>query len=455
MTVGPQIFRSERVITPSGEIPAAVHVSDGRIERVAGYDDLPAHAEPIDLGRIALLPGFVDSHVHVNEPGRTDWEGFATATRAAAAGGVTTLVDMPLNSVPATTTVAALQRKVKAAEPSASVDVAFWGGVVPGNLDELPALYAAGVVGFKCFLAPSGVEEFEHVSIAEASDAMQVLAPLGAPLLVHAEDPEVLVRSGGGYGKSRSERADARVYEQSRPPAAELEAIHSVLAAAERTGARVHIVHVSTADGLRAIREYRNRGARVSGETCPHYLWFAAEEVPSGGTAWKCAPPIRAAAERQLLRDALSGGLVDMVVSDHSPAPPERKEADGDFFTAWGGIASLQIAPLVTWTAAAAEGCTLNQLCTWMSAAPAALAGLSHRKGSIAPGMDADLVAFDPEASVQVRARELHHRHKLTPYDGVVLRGRVHRTWLRGGIIHDDGGFPRPLRGRPMLRDRS
>lgn len=455
MTVGLQIFRSERVITPNGEIPAAVHVSDGRIERVAGYDDLPAHAELIELGRIALLPGFVDSHVHVNEPGRTEWEGFATATRAGAAGGVTTLVDMPLNSIPATTTVSALEQKVEAAEPSLSVDVAFWGGVVPGNLGELTALYAAGVVGFKCFLAPSGVDEFEHVSVAEASDAMEVLAPLGAPLLIHAEDPAVLVRSGAGSGKSRSERTDYRIYEQSRPPEAELEAIRAVLSAAERTGARVHIVHVATADGLRAIRESKHRGALVSGETCPHYLWFASEEVPPGGTAWKCAPPIRGSAERRRLRDALRGGLVDMVASDHSPAPPERKEADGDFFTAWGGIASLQIAPLVTWTVASGEGCTLTQLSSWMSAAPATLAGMSHRKGSIAAGMDADLVAFDPDAQVRVRAEALHHRHKLTPYDGVVLRGHVQRTWLRGEMIHDDGVGSRPLRGRPLLRGRS
>ncbi len=455
MTVERQIIRSKRVITPNGEMPAAVHVSDGRIERVAGYDDLPARAEAIELGPMPLLPGFVDTHVHVNEPGRTEWEGFMTATRAAAAGGVTTLVDMPLNSVPATTTVAALEQKVKAAEPSLSVDVAFWGGVVPGNLNELPALYAAGVVGFKCFLAPSGVDEFEHVSAAEASDAMEVLAPLGAPLLVHAEDLAVLARSGPGSGKSRSERTDYRIYEQSRPPEAELEAIRAVLSAAERTGARVHIVHVATADGLSAIRESRNRGALVSGETCPHYLWFASEEVPSGGTAWKCAPPIRGSAERQRLRDALRGGLVDTVASDHSPAPPERKEADGDFFNAWGGIASLQIAPLVTWTVASAEGCTLSQLSTWMSTAPAALAGLGHQKGSIAPGMDADFVAFDPDVPVQVRAEELHHRHKLTPYDGVVLRGHVHHTWLRGEMIHDDGEFPRPLRGRPLLRGRS
>lgn len=451
----PQVFRSERVITPWGEVAASVHVWRGSIQEVAGYDDVPARAQPVELGSQVLLPGFVDSHVHINEPGRTEWEGFATATRAAAAGGVTTLVDMPLNSVPPTTTVAALEQKVRAAEPSLSVDVAFWGGVVPGNLDELPALFAAGVAGFKCFLAPSGVAEFQHVSLAEAESAMKVLAPLGAPLLVHAEDPEVLARTEPVSDRNRPVRTDHRSYEQSRPPEAELQAIHAVLAAADRTGARVHIVHVATAIGLTAIRDARARGALVSAETCPHYLWFASEAVPSGGTQWKCAPPIRGSTERQHLRDALRSGLVDLIASDHSPSPPDMKATDGDFFTAWGGIPSLQIAPLVAWTVARAEGCTLSQLSAWMSAAPAALAGLGDRKGSIAAGMDADLVALDPDAQAHVTAEHLEHRHKLTPYDGAELRGRVHRTWLRGEIVYDGTGFPHPAGGRPLLRSRS
>ncbi|HUF65154.1 MAG TPA: allantoinase AllB [Gemmatimonadaceae bacterium] len=455
MTALPQIFRSERVITPSGEMPATVHVSEGRIESVRGYDDLPGDADAVELGSLVLLPGFVDAHVHINEPGRSGWEGFATATRAAAAGGVTTLVDMPLNSVPPTTTVAALGGKIRAADSLLSVDVAFWGGVVPGNLGELRALYEAGAAGFKCFLAPSGVDEFQHVSMGEAESAMEVLAPLGAPLLVHAEDPTVLARAQAATGGTPQERTDFHAYERSRPAEAELEAIHAVLAAAERTGARVHIVHVATADGLSAIRAARDRGVHVSGETCPHYLWFASEEVPPGGTQWKCAPPIRSAANRRRLRDALRDGLVDMIASDHSPAPAELKSTDGDFFRAWGGIASLQIGPLVTWTVAAAEGCTLHQLATWMSAAPAALAGLDRQKGGIAPGMDADLVAFDPDSEVRINAMQLQHRHKITPYDGVILRGRVHRTWLRGAVVHDEGGFARPLHGRALLRRHS
>jgi allantoinase len=453
MTTGLQVFRSERVITPDGEKSAAVHVSDGRIAGVTGYQEFASHEDSVDLGSLVLLPGFVDSHVHINEPGRTEWEGFATATRAAAAGGVTTLVDMPLNSVPPTTTVRGLEEKLRTTESTLAVDVAFWGGVVPSNLEELPALHAAGVVGFKCFLAPSGVDEFPHVSLAEAEKAMELLEPLGAPLLVHAEDPTVLALSDAAHVPGESNRADCRTYEQSRPPEAELEAIRAVLAAATRTGARVHIVHVATADGLSEIREARKRGAHVSSETCPHYLWFASEEVPRGGTEWKCAPPLRQAVERKRLRDALRNGLVDLVASDHSPSPPAMKPS-GDFFNAWGGISSLQIAPLVTWTVASAQGCTLSQLAMLTSAAPAALAGLDRYKGRISVGMDADLVAFDPDAQTRVDADRLLHRHKLTPYHGEELRGYVHRTWLRGEVIYDEGRFPRPPRGRPLLRGR-
>ncbi|HEX6251144.1 MAG TPA: allantoinase AllB [Gemmatimonadaceae bacterium] len=455
MSAALQVLRSERVITPRGEIPATVHVSEGRIAAVSDYDDFAAGANRVELGATALLPGFVDSHVHINEPGRTEWEGFATATRAAAAGGITTVVDMPLNSVPATTTVAALQAKLNAAASQLSVDVAFWGGVVPGNLDELRPLHEAGVAGFKCFLAPSGVDEFPHVTLAEAETAMRVLAPLDTPLLVHAEDPAVLAHAARGDDATAVDRADCRTWELSRPPSAELEAIRGAIAAAERTGARVHIVHVSTVEGLEAIRDARGRGARVSGETCPHYLWFASEGVPRGGTQWKCAPPIRGVSHRQRLRAALSDGLVDLIASDHSPAPPAMKCGDGDFFRAWGGIASLQIAPLVAWTVAAAELCTLSDLSRWLSAAPATLAGLANSKGRIAPGMDADLVAFDPEGEQTVVAEHLHHRHKLTPYDGAVLRGRVLQTWLRGDLVFDRGAFPAAHRGRALLRGRS
>jgi allantoinase len=447
-----KIFRSQRAVTAEGERPAAVHVAGGRITQVTGFEDVPPGAEVIDLGETALLPGFVDSHVHINEPGRTEWEGFETATRAAAAGGVTTLVDMPLNSIPATTSESALRAKLAATDGKLLVDVAFWGGVVPGNAPELHGLHEAGACGFKCFLVPSGVDEFPSVSYHEMEAAMAELAALDAPLLVHAEDPRIVAtapesRDPGSYVQ----------YARTRPVAAETEAVRQVLAAAGRTGARIHVVHVSAPETLREIEAARDaHQVIVTAETCPHYLWFAAEEIPRGGVQWKCAPPIRDSTAREQLRAALRDGAIDMVVSDHSPAPADAKKIDtGDFSAAWGGISSLEIAPRLTWTVASSMGCTLPQLCSWISAAPAALAGLHHRKGRIAPGLDADLVAFDPDAEERVVASELHHRHNMTPYEGAVVRGRVLRTWLRGEAVFEAGMPAVDPRGRTLLRGQA
>jgi allantoinase len=436
------------VITPAGERTACVHVAGERIERLSAYDDVATDGERFDFGELVLLPGFVDSHVHVNEPGRTEWEGFRTATRAAAAGGITTIVDMPLNSVPATTSVAGLREKLRAADGQLSIDVAFWGGVVPGNTSELRELHDAGVAGFKCFLAASGVDEFENVSPAEMEEALAVIAELGSVLLVHAEDPDELA-----HAPACSDPFDCGAYEATRPVSAEVEAVRSVIAASERTGGRVHIVHVSARETLSEIAAARARGVRITAETCPHYLWFAAEEVPRGGTLWKCAPPVRDADNREVLRAALKNGLLDLVASDHSPAPSDLKHAGGgDFLKSWGGIASLQIGPLAAWTAVAEEGATLTGLARWYAAAPAALAGLNHRKGSLSPGMDADFVVLDPGAQTVVNAAHLHHRHKATPYEGATLRGRIVQTWLRGALAYHDGTISEPARGRPLLR---
>jgi allantoinase len=445
-----QVFRSRRVITAEGERPAAVHVSAGKIVAVAEYDDTGDASEATNLADVPLLPGFVDSHVHVNEPGRTDWEGFATATRAAAAGGITTIVDMPLNCLPSTTTPAALRAKLAAARNQLHVDVAFWGGLVPGNSGDLRGLHEAGVAGFKCFLSPSGVDEFPHVSADEMTAAMGILAELGSPLLVHAEDAALVAR----YGTTGGDRRDAKAWAASRPPECEVEAVRAVIRAAEHTGARAHIVHLATADALPELRAARARGVQLSVETCPHYLWFAAEDAPPGATAWKCAPPIRDASNRDRLREALFAGDIDLVASDHSPAPPALKSAgEGDFFAAWGGIASLQLSPLIAWTIASRAGRTLSDLSRWLSAAPARLAGLNGRKGAIAAGCDADFVAFDDSGDTRVDAQRLEHRHKITPYDGAVLRGRVQRTWLRGELIYDRGVFPGNAKGRPLLRN--
>lgn len=385
-------LRSSRVVLEDETRPATLRWSDGVVVEIG---DGPADD---DVGDLVVLPGLVDSHVHVNEPGRTAWEGFATATRAALAGGTTTIVDMPLNSVPPTTTVAALDEKRRAATGKLSVDVAFWGGIVPGSLGEIPGLVRSGVCGFKVFLVDSGVPEYPPMSVPEISGLS-----VDVPILVHAESPDLVEPPRGGT---------YRQYLTSRPPRAEAAAIRDV----EALVAPVHVLHVSSADGVAAIS-----GSGMTGETCPHYLTFTDSDV--GGVEFKCAPPIREREHREALWEGLATGILTMVVSDHSPAPPEMKR--GDFATAWGGISSLQLRLPITWTGASSRGIGLDVVARWLSLAPAQLAGLDDRKGSIAEGKDADFVLFDPDGETVVRGADLHHRHPLTPYEGMRLRGRV------------------------------
>lgn len=438
------IVRSERVVLPDGMRPASIHVSQGRIVAIGPHSDRGAGAREIDAGTDVVLPGLVDTHVHINDPGRADWEGFETATRAAAAGGVTTLVDMPLNSIPPTTTVDGLDAKRRAAGGRCHVDVGFWGGVVPGNAGDLEPLARAGVLGFKCFLSPSGVDEFPPVSEWDLRLAMPVIARLGLPLLAHAEWPELL--------SDPDARADPRRYLTwlaSRPPAAEHAAIDLLVRLAHHTGARVHIVHLATADALPAIATARADGVPITVETCPHYLTFCAEEIADGATPYKCAPPIRERDHRERLWRALALDQIDLVATDHSPAPPVLKHVgDGDFVEAWGGIASLQLALSVMWTGAADRGLSIERIARWMSAGPARLAGLDGVKGAIAAGRDADLVIFDPDAGFTVNAATLYHRHAVTPYDGARLRGRVRTTMLHGQIVFTDGECRGPGSGR-------
>ena len=436
------VVRAARVVTGAGEAAGCVAVRDGRVAAVAPLAAGLAGDLTVTLADDeVLLPGLVDSHVHVNEPGRTDWEGFASATSAAAAGGVTTILDMPLNSIPPTVDLPALQAKRRAAEGQAHVDVGFWGGAVPGNLGELPALHDAGVFGFKCFLVDSGVEEFPPLRPGDLEGYLGVLADLGSPLLVHAEDARVVATAPPAHGRRYAD------FLASRPGEAEDLAVAQVVEAARHTGGRAHILHLSSADALELLAGARRDGVAVSAETCPHYLTFDAESIPDGATLLKCCPPIREAANRERLWRGLADGVLDLVASDHSPCPPENKHlASGDFDTAWGGIASLQLSLPAVWTAARARGHRLADLARWMAEGPAALAGLAG-KGRIAVGADADLCVFAPDASFVVDPARLRHRHPVTPYAGLTLTGVVRSTWLRGREV--TGDLPR---GRLLAR---
>jgi allantoinase len=419
------LIRARRAVVDGALRPASIAVRDGRIA-VVGEHDAPADAaEVVELAADeVLLPGLVDSHVHVNEPGRTEWEGFASATRAAAAGGVTTIIDMPLNSIPPTCDVAALEIKQKAAQGRVHVDTGFWGGAIPGNAAELRPLHEAGVFGFKCFLLPSGVDEFPPLDEAGLERAMREIAAFDGLLIVHAEDAHEVT----GVPPGR----DYQGFLRSRPPAAEQRAINTVLDLAGKTGARVHVLHLSSAAALPALTAARRRGIRVTAETCPHYLSLAAADIPDGATQFKCCPPIRDAANRDALWQGLRAGEIDCVVSDHSPCTADLKHPDtGDFAAAWGGIASLQLGLPVVWTAARSRGVPLTDVVTWMAARPAALAGLT-RKGALARGRDADLCVFAPDDSFVVDAAALAHRNPVSAYHGQRLTGVVRRTWLRG-----------------------
>lgn len=437
-------FRGRRVLTPTGTRAASIHVQNGRIARVADYEDIPAGAAVIDAGELTIMPGVVDTHVHINEPGRTEWEGFETATRAAAAGGTTTVVDMPLNSIPPATTVGGLMEKAAAMEGRCYIDVGLWGGAIPDNTRADPTglskIFRRGALGFKCFLVPSGVDEFPYVREEDVRAALTQLHGTDAVFMVHAELPGPIDDIARAM-KAESPPPDPRVYKnyvRSRPREAEDQAIELLYRLCKEVGTPVHVVHLSSSGALGTLARARDEGVPLTAETAPHYLHFTAEGVPDGATWFKCAPPIRERDNQERLWAALDDGLITMVVSDHSPCTPDLKRMDvGDFDAAWGGIAGLQFALSAVWTEAHARGHSLDRVAGWMCAAPARHAGISDRKGSIAPGRDADLVLFDPDATFTVEPPRVYHRHKVTPYAGETLRGAVRATYLRGARVYD------------------
>jgi allantoinase len=438
-------LRSTRVFGPAGLREMAVGIGGETISEVVAPAEMQAGIPVVDVGDAVVMPGFVDSHVHINEPGRTEWEGFHTATRAAAAGGITSLVDMPLNSIPVTTSLAAFHTKMAAAEPSLWVDCGFWGGVVPGNAEQLAAMIREGILGFKGFLCHSGIDDFPNVTEADLRTVMPILAEKGIPLLVHAELETSLTVTG-----------DPREYDtflSSRPAEWETSAIDVMIALCREYRCPVHIVHLSAADALPAIASAKAEGLPITVETCPHYLTLQAETIPSGSTPCKCAPPIRDARNRERLWTGLKDGVIDFIVSDHSPCTPELKRLDeGDFMAAWGGISSVQLSVSLVWTEARQRGFGLADMHRWMCQGPARFAGLNAMKGMIATGFDADLVVWDPDDTFQVTPERIQHKHKLTPYIDHDLQGVVAQTYVRGRKVYDRGTFADQPAGKMLKR---
>ncbi len=442
------ILRSKHVVTPSGIFERAIWIQGEQILKVIPPEEIPQGMPVEDYGELVIMPGLVDSHVHINEPGRTDWEGFETATRAAAAGGITTLIDMPLNCIPVTTTVKALEAKIKAAQNQLWVDCGFYGGLIPNNLQDLAPLIEAGVMGFKTFLIHSGIDDFPNVTRRDLEAAMPIIAQGKVPLLVHAE-----LDCHAGNVAYQGNPKQYETFLSSRPRAWEMDAIQLMIELCETYHCPVHIVHLSCADALPLLQDARKKGLPLSVETCPHYLGFSSEAIAEGDTRYKCAPPIREKENQDRLWQGLGDGTIDFIVSDHSPCTPELKLLEqGDFMASWGGISSLQFGLSMVWTQARQRGYTLSDMAQWMCARPAQFSGLGRQKGAILPGCDADLVIWDPNETFTVTPEKIQHRHKVSPYTGLTLQGVVHHTFLRGHKIFSQGQFLSPHMGKPLFR---
>ncbi|WP_426060710.1 allantoinase AllB [Hymenobacter sp. B1770] len=440
-------LRSQRVVTPEGVRAATILVQNGQIASLLPFDAEVGDAPLVDVGTHAILPGVIDPHVHINEPGRTDWEGFDTATRAALVGGLTTLVDMPLNSAPVTTSVANLEIKRAAAQGQLHTNVGFWGGIVPGNAAEVEGLIAAGVIGFKAFLTHSGIDDFPNATEADLREVMPILARHQLPLLVHCE-----LSVEDDSWKQNDHRSYTN-YLASRPKSWEDEAIALMIRLCEEFRCPVHIVHLSSANSIAPIAAAKAKGLPLTVETGQHYLYFNAEDIADGQTQFKCAPPIRAKANNDQLWAALQAGIIDFVATDHSPAPPDLKQlASGDFTTAWGGIASLQFALPVLWTAARQRGASLPDLARWLSENPAKLIGQSHKKGRIAAGYDADLIVVDTEKSFVLQPEMILHKHKVSPYICQELWGVVEQTFLAGKQVVEHAAITHLNQGNILTR---
>ena len=442
--------RSTKIVTPSGLIDGAVLVEAGKISAVGGAESIPKGTRVYDVGNLMVLPGLVDTHVHINEPGRTDWEGYDSATRAAAAGGITCVVDMPLNCIPVTTSLKAFQEKISAVGSQLHVDCAYYGGVIPGNQSALAEMVNAGVVGFKAFMVESGIDDFPYAKPDDLSIAMKILKSLDVPLLVHAE----LDDSDGTaiYAEHKLPEPYAS-YLKSRPASWEVEAIKTVIGLSAQHDCRTHVVHLSAAAAVSDIMAAKSRGTKITVETCPHYLSFDAESIAAGDTRFKCAPPVREKANQDKLWQHLEAGQIDFVVSDHSPCTPQLKlMSEGDFEHAWGGIAGLQFGLPAIWSGAKKRHISPEKIVRWMCEQPPKLVGLHHKKGKILPGFDADLVVFDPDLPVSTAAKDIRHKHKVTPYSDLSLQGRVEATFVRGALVFESGKFPKEHSGKSLLK---